>query len=110
MSFFGWFKKLFSHFNAASYVKMLEVAKISVDNLATVEQWAWKPQFDSAMSTAIADLQNWQPGTPAQSVIQAFEDVLTIVEANTKALNQKEQATIAVLVSTIETVLTLIGK
>jgi hypothetical protein len=110
MSFFSWFKKVFSHFKPADYVKMLQVAKANIDGLAGVEGWTWKQQFDDATNNAITQLQNWQPGTPVGSVVQAIELALNIVEQNTKALNAHDQAVIAIFVSTAETVLALIGK
>ena len=109
MGLVSWFKRIFGHFKPTDYITALEVAKSNIDGIAGVEGWAWKQQFDDSTNQAIAELQAWQPGSPATDVVMALNNVLSIVEQNTNALDKKDQAVIAVFVSTAETVLTLLG-
>ena len=108
MSIGSWFHKLFHHVNAHNLAGALASGKTTIDQLGSIEGWAWLPQFNEASDKAIAALSAWQKGQPTDEIQQSLNLAVNILNG-VEGLSEKDKAMISVFVGSANAALAFIG-
>ncbi|HVP50243.1 MAG TPA: hypothetical protein VMT56_03375 [Candidatus Bathyarchaeia archaeon] len=108
MSFGSFLKNFFSKANPHKLAGGLAVAKTALEGLNNIEHWPWFPQFETASTTAINALTNWQPGQPTTEITQALNSAVAILNG-VEGLSAKDKSTVSVFVTAAEAALAFLG-
>jgi|GEM_PF-3971106 len=108
MSLGSWFENLFHDVNNHNLAGALAAAKTTIDQLAVIEKWSWVSQFDTAATTAINGLNNWQKGSPTTDITQALNTAVGILNG-AQGLSAKDKEVISIFVVAAESALAFLG-